>query len=136
MTTGFKIRDLSYIDLIAQFPPRQISNETELLATYAQIKNVLEEKLTVDSKEYLKILCNLAYDYEEISEPIPELKGRELVKALLEEDNIPFENLIPIFKNESELLNYLEGKQDLNQEQIKKLANFFDICEEELKTIE
>ena len=129
MTTGFKTRDLSYIDLIAEFPPRKITNETELMATYARINSILDKKISIDAKEYLKILCDLVYDYEEMSEEMPELKGPEMLIALLEEENIAIKNLIPIFKNESEVLKYLEGKKNLTKKQIKELAEFFQVSE-------
>ncbi len=128
MTTGLKTPSSYYIELITTFPPRPITNDAELIATQHQINSILDKrKLTQDDRDYLKVLGTLVYDYEDKNEPMPTLKGVELLKALLEEFNLQPKDLVPICKSESIVLDILEGKRELTANQIKELAAFFHI---------
>lgn len=128
MTTGLKTPSSYYIELITTFPPRPITNDAELIATQNQINYILgKSKLTQDDRDYLKVLGTLVYDFEDKNEPMPTLKGAELLKALLEESNIQPQDLVPIFPSESIVLDILNGERELTASQIKELAAFFHI---------
>ncbi|MDF5728237.1 MAG: transcriptional regulator [Rhizonema sp. PD38] len=89
MTCGLKTPSSYYINLINTFPPRPITNEAELIATQNRINFILDKgNLTQDDRDYLKVLGTLIYDYEQNHEPMPTLRGVELLKALLEESNL------------------------------------------------
>lgn len=125
---GLKTPSSYYLELIAAFPPRPITNEVELIATQERINSILDKgKLTQDDRDYLKVLGTLVYDYEEKHEPMPTLKGVELLKALLEESNLQTKDLVFLFETESIVLDILNGKRKLTAEQIKQLADFFRI---------
>ncbi|WP_414624482.1 helix-turn-helix domain-containing protein [Calothrix sp. CCY 0018] len=126
MTTGLKTPSSYYIELIITFPPRPITNENELIATQNRINSILDkENITQDDKDYLKVLGTLVYDYENQHEAIPTLKGVTLIKALLEESSLQLQDLIPICKSESRVLDILNGKTQLTENEIKGLADFF-----------
>ena len=126
MTTGLKTPSSYDIELITTFPPRPITNDVELIATQNQINHILDKgKLTQDDRDYLKVLGTLVYDYEDKNEPMPTLKGIELLKALLEESNLQPKDLIPICQSESMVLDILDGKRELTASHIKELAVFF-----------
>ncbi len=126
MTTGLKTPSNYYMELITTFPPRPITNDAELTATQNQINHILDKgKLTQDDRDYLKVLGTLVYDYEDKNEPMPTLKGVELLKALLEESNLQPKDLVPICQSESIILDILDGKRELTASQIKELAIFF-----------
>ena len=116
------------MELINTFPSRPITHEAELIATQNRINSILDQgNLTQDDTDYLKVLGTLIYDYEEKYEPIPTLKGAELLKALLEESNLQPEDLVDICESESTVLDILNGKRQLTDNQIKGLAAFFKI---------
>ena len=124
MTTGLKQSSNYYLDLIIAFPPRPISNEQELIATQNRINNILDQgKLTDDDQDYLKILGMLVYEYENKHEIMPKLEGRELLKAILEEDNLNHQDLLGIFDSEAVILDILQGKIKMNDEQYQNLQN-------------
>jgi len=109
-------------------PPRPITNDAELIATQNQINSILDKgKLTQDDRDYLKVLGTLVYDYEDKNEPMPTLKGVELLKALLEEANLQPKDLVPICQSESIVLDILNRERELTASQIKELAAFFHI---------
>lgn len=45
-------------------------------------------ELTPDEQDYLNVLGNLLYEYEQKHEPIPDIHGVELLKALKSEFNL------------------------------------------------
>ena len=110
MTIGFKTPNNYYIELITTFPPRPIAKEAELIATQNRINSILDKTfLTKDDRDYLKVLGMLVYEYEEKHEPIPTIRGVELLKALLEESQLYPQDLIPILGNESIVLEVLNA---------------------------
>ncbi|MBD2018019.1 transcriptional regulator [Microcoleus sp. FACHB-53] len=110
------------------FTPRPITNDAELVATQNQINSILDKgKLTQDDRDYLKVLGTLVYDYEDKNEPMPVIKGVELLKALLEESNLQPKDLTSICQSESIVLDILNGKRELTASHIKELAAFFHI---------
>jgi HTH-type transcriptional regulator/antitoxin HigA len=127
--TSVKTPSSYYIELITTFAPRPITNEAELIATQNRINSILDKgNLTQDDKDYLNVLGTLVYDYEEKNEPMPILKGVALLKALLEESNLQPKDLIHILcESESNILDILNGKAKLTDNQIKELAGFFQI---------
>jgi HTH-type transcriptional regulator / antitoxin HigA len=130
MTTGLKTPSNYYLELITTFPPRPITNEAELVATQERIDSILDKRnITQDDKDYLKVLGTLVYDYEQQHEPMPALKGIEMIEALLEESNLQPKDLVAIIGTETDVKDILSGKRVPNQYEIEKLANFFKISQ-------
>ena len=128
MTTGLKTPSSYYLQLINTFPPRPINNEAELLATQKQIDTIIDKQnITQDDKDYLKVLGTLVYEYEQKHEPIPVLRGLELIQALMAEENLQPRDLVSIFDDESTVTKILENKEEITAKQIQKLGDFFNI---------
>lgn len=110
------------------FPPRPITNEVELIATQERIDSILDKRnITQNDKDYLRVLGTLVYDYEQQHEPMPVIKGIEMIEALLEESNQEPSYLVPIIGTETDVEDILSGKRAPNQDEIEKLAKFFKI---------
>lgn len=126
MTTGLKTPSSYYMELLNEFPPRPITNDSELTATQARMNAILDRsQLTQDDRDYLKVLGMLVYDYEEQHEPMPLLKGAELLRALMEEANLQPNDLVSIFGSESAVLEILNRKSQLTNHHIQELALLF-----------
>ncbi|MGA9379724.1 MAG: helix-turn-helix domain-containing protein [Phormidium sp.] len=128
MTSGLKTPSSYYIELITNFPPRPITCEAELIATQNRINSILDRRnITQDDRDYLNVLGTLVYDYEQKHEPMPVLKGINLLKALMEEDNISEKDLVGIFESKSQVSEVLSGERELTASQMQKLAEFFHL---------
>lgn len=126
MRTGLKTPSTYYLELITSFPPRSIKSEVELIATQARINFILDKgQLNQDERDYIKILGMLVDEYEEKHEPMPKIKGIELLKALLEETNLQPKDLVTIFGSETIILDVLQGKKQMTEEQAQKLNSSF-----------
>ncbi len=119
----------AYIELLKTFPPRPIASEEELLATQNVIDSLIDRaELTADEQDYLNVLGTLVYEYEQLHhEPIPDIHGVELIKALLDEFGLRQKDLVPIFKTESIVSAVLNDQRQLTANHIRKLAEFFHI---------
>src|SRR6478672_6821744 len=95
MTSGTR-KPITYIELLKAFPPRPIKSEGDLLATQKVIDSLIDQsELTPDQQDYLNVLGTLVYEYQQLyHEPIPELRGVELIKALLAEYNLRQKDLV------------------------------------------
>jgi HTH-type transcriptional regulator/antitoxin HigA len=127
MPLGLRDPEL-YLELLKTFPPRPITSEEQLFATQQVVDNLLDRAdLTPDERDYLDVLGALIYDYEQKYDPMPEIRGVELLKALLAESNLEPQDLLPIFKTEANLVAVLNGQQELTLAQIQELAAFFHL---------
>ena len=118
----------SYIELLAEFPPRPIHSQADLDAVQKIVYELIDRgKLNADEEDYLSVLGTLVHQYEEIHHPIPDIYGVELIEALLEEFDLKQKDLVPIFKTESIVSAVLNGHRKLMTEHIEKLANFFHV---------
>jgi HTH-type transcriptional regulator/antitoxin HigA len=128
-TTSGSRSSSAYIELLKTFPPRPIASEEELLATQNVIDSLIDRTaLTPDEQDYLNVLGTLVYEYEQLHhEPIPDIHGIELIKALLDEFGLRQKDLVPIFKTESIVSAVLNGQRQLTANHIRQLAEFFHI---------
>ena len=125
MTIGLKEANNYHLQLVMEFPPRPIKNDEELMATQNRVNVILNKRiLQPEDREYLRVLGMLIYEYEENSEPIPKLEGVELLKALIEEDNLSPQYFLEIFDSEKVVLDVLQGKRKITLSEAKKLMNF------------
>ena len=117
-----------YIELLTNFPPRPITSEEELELTQNMIDQLLDQgKLSQDEKDYLNVLGALVYEYEQQQEPIPDIYGVELLKSLIEDNELRQKDLVSIFKTESIVSDILNGKRELTKRHIEELAQFFHV---------
>jgi HTH-type transcriptional regulator / antitoxin HigA len=120
----------AYIELLKIFPPRPITAEEELIATQKAIDSLLHKgELTSDEHDYLNVLGTLVYEYEQTLEPIPDIYGIELLKALIEEFDLRQKDLVPIVKTNSIVSDVFHEKRQLTTEHIQKLAEFFSVSQ-------
>ena len=127
MTTGTHNNN-AYIELLKTFAPRPIDSEEELLATQKVIDSLIDRggELTADELDYLNVLGSLVYEYEQLHhEPIPDICGVELIKALLVENNFQPKDLLPIFKTESIVSEVLSEQRKLTDIEMRQIADFF-----------
>ena len=129
MTPGLN-KPLTYIQLLQKFPPRPIKSQSEMLATQKVIDSLIDratKSLSPDESDYLNVLGTLVYEYEQTQEPIPDIYGVELLKVLIEDNELRQKDLVPIFKTESIVSDILKNRRQLTTRHIQELAEFFHI---------
>ncbi|MCL4869460.1 MAG: transcriptional regulator [Anaerolineae bacterium] len=120
--------DETYTNLLQAFPPRPIKTEAAYAAVQARVDALVGKgELTADEADYLSLLGMLIERYEADHDPMPELRGVAMVKALMVEGDLRQRDLVPIFKTESIASAVLNGHRQLTVAHIDRLARFFDL---------
>ena len=118
--------NFSYADLLHHYAPRPTMTEDEYDRIQALIDELLEAKmLSKDEKTFLNLLGSLIEEYEAENLPDLELRGIELLKALIAEMGLKQKDLVPIFKTDSIVSAVLNGQRKLTVEHISKLSSYF-----------
>src|SRR6516225_3157171 len=82
---------------------------------------------TSEEKKYAKVLVTLIEAYEEEHHSIPHASPVEVLRTLMDANNLRQKDLVPIFGSESIVSEILHKKRDLNKTHIEKLSKRFNI---------
>lgn len=86
------------------------------------------KNFTADQRDYFEMLCNLIEDYDAEHVKWPKLKGREILRALLEEHDLAAADLSRILGGSRNLgAMILRGDRNLTLDHIRKLAAHFKV---------
>jgi HTH-type transcriptional regulator / antitoxin HigA len=126
MTVG--LSDSIYAELLLAFPPRPIRSESALQQAQNAVNSILDQgPMGQEEHEYINVLGTLIHEYEQIHHPVPDIYGVELLKILIEENELRQKDLVPIFKTESIVSAVMHGERNLTVEHIQKLAEYFHV---------
>lgn len=119
---------VEYRELVDAFPPRLIGGNKDLDRTWAQIEALLtKSKRSKAEDDYLALLSDLVERWEEDHVEVPRLDGIELVRELLDDNQLPQRALLRIFGTDSVVSEVLSGKRELQRKHIEGLAEFFNV---------
>ncbi len=86
-----------------------------------------KENPTSDEEKYAEVLMTLIQTYEEEHHPIPDASPVEVLRSLMDANNLRQKDLVPIFGSESIVSEILHKKRDLNKNHIEKLSKRFRV---------
>ncbi len=82
---------------------------------------------TREEERYAEVLMTLIQAYEEEHHSIPDASPLEVLRTLMEANDLRQKDLAPIFGSESIVSEVLHKKRDLNKTQIDKLSKRFHV---------
>lgn len=82
---------------------------------------------TSEEKKYAEVLMTLIEAYEEEHHSIPDASPVEVLRMLMDANNLRQKDLVPIFGSESIVSEVLHEKRDLNKTHIEKLSKRFHV---------
>jgi HTH-type transcriptional regulator/antitoxin HigA len=96
---------------------------------YLSVLDKLASKVnpTREEEKYAEVLMTLIEVYEEKNHPIPDASPVEILRSLMEANDLRQKDLVPIFGSESIVSEVLHEKRDLNKTHIKKLSKRFGV---------
>jgi HTH-type transcriptional regulator / antitoxin HigA len=121
-----------YQALLRRVPPKVIRTEDENHA-YTEILYELDRrgtKLTPAEKELAELLTLLIEDFEERHYRLPRAKPVEVVRFLMEQHNLLQKDLADVFGTPSVVSEVMNGKRQMNREQIARLSARFRVSPE------
>ena len=77
--------------------------------------------------DYLNLLSDMVEHWEAEHVRIPKLHGVDLVRELLDDNELPQRALVEIFGTDSIVSEVLSGKRELQRRHIEGLATFFNV---------
>ncbi len=80
-----------------------------------------------DEEKYAEVLMTLIEAYEEEHHSIPDASPVEVLRALMEANDLRQKDLVPIFGSESIVSEILHKKRHLNKTHIEKLSKRFHV---------
>lgn len=130
MTTALDLNSITeYGELLRELQPRVVVSETQA-DRYLAVIDIFTDlpNMSVGQREMVALLGQLVYDWEvEHEEPIVATPA-EIVRFLLEENNLPHSALVPnVFPNRQNVSEFLSGKRRLSYDRAAKLAAFFHL---------
>ena len=112
----------------------QVSSPTPITSErqHEQYLAVLEklagkEHPTPEEEKYAEVLMTLIEAYEEEHHSIPDASPVQVLRALMDANNLRQKDLVPIFGSESIVSEILHKKRDLNKTHIEKLSKRFRV---------
>jgi HTH-type transcriptional regulator/antitoxin HigA len=122
----------AYAELLARFAPAVIhteeQNEKMIEALYA-----LEQRQAdwlPEETELAELLTLLIEDFEEKNYQLPKASPLEAIGFLMEQHGLKQKNLVDVFGTPSIVSEVLNGKRELNKEQIRRLSQRFGVSPE------
>ena len=86
-----------------------------------------KENPTAEEEKYAAVLMTLIEAYEEERHTIPDAPPVEILRALMDANDLRQKDLVPIFGSESIVSEVLHKKRALNKTHIEKLSKRFRI---------
>lgn len=120
--------------LLMEILPSAISSEEELEKMTAQVDRLMtkgiKNGLSPEEEKLLELLAVLIENYEDEHYPMPELSPNELLKHLMEENNLKQSDLLHVFGSSGIASEVVNGKRAISKTQAKKLAEHFKVSVE------
>ena len=108
--------------------PTPITSERqheEYLSVLDKLAN--KDNPTRQEEKYAELLMTLIEVYEEEHHSIPDASPVEVLRTLMDANNLRQKDLVPIFGSESIVSEVLHKKRDLNKAHIEKLSKRFHV---------
>ena len=86
-----------------------------------------KERATSEEEKYAEVLMTLIEAYEEKHHAIPDASPVEVLRALMEANDLRQKDLVSIFGTESIVSEVLRKKRELNKAHIEKLSKRFGV---------
>jgi len=121
-----------YQTLLSKVAPKVIHNEAEN-ELYIEILRELDQRsgrLSTAEKELAELLTVLIEDFEEKHYALPRAKPLGVLRFLMDQHGLIQKDLVDVFGTASIVSDVLNGKRELNKEQIRRLSKRFHVSPE------
>lgn len=121
--------------LLMEALPSVISSEEELERMTEQVnrlmtKGIRQDGLSLEEEKLLELMSVLIENYEDEHYPFPEVPPNEILKFLMEQQDLKQSDLLHIFGSSGITSEVVNGKRAISKAQAKKLAEFFKVSVE------
>jgi len=122
----------AYTAPLAKIPPRVVRSEAqneEYIAALYELEQ-RHRRWNKAEAELADLLTLLIEDYEEKNYQLPKASPLEMIAFLMEQHGLKQKDLVDVFGTPSIVSEVLNGKRELNKEQICRLSERFHVSPE------
>jgi HTH-type transcriptional regulator/antitoxin HigA len=122
----------AYTALLARIPPRVVRTEEqneEYIAALYELEQG-HKRWTKAEAELADLLTLLIEDFEEKNYRLPKASPLQVIAFLMEQHGLKQKDLTDVFGTASIVSEVLNGKRELNKEQIRRLSARFNVSPE------
>lgn len=127
------IENEKYAELVIKVLPTAIRSEEEYEIMVANIDELMsrkEERLSPEESRLLETMAILVEAYEDKQYPMPEIVPHEVLKFLMEQNDLKQKDLLDVFGSSGIASEVINGKRSISKAQAKKLAERFKVSVE------
>jgi len=123
-----------YGQLLMQVLPSVITDEQELTRLTEEVNSLvtkgIKKGLSPEESRLLQLLMKLIEDYEDEHFPIEDAQPHEVLKFLMEQQDLKQTDLLDVFGSSGIASEVVNGKRSISKTQAKKLAERFRVSVE------
>ena len=123
-----------YGQLLMQVLPSVITDEQELARLTEEVNGLvtkgIKQSLSPEESRLLQLLTKLIEDYEDEHFPIEDAQPHEVLKFLMEQQDLKQSDLLDVFGSSGIASEVVNGKRSISKTQAKKLAERFKVSVE------
>jgi HTH-type transcriptional regulator / antitoxin HigA len=122
----------AYTALLAKISPRVIRSEGQNEGYIAALYDLEQhhDAWTAEEAELADLLTLLIEDFEEKHYELPKASPLEMIAFLMEQHGLKQKDLADVFGTPSIVSEVMNGKRELNKEQIRRLSERFGVSPE------
>ena len=118
----------SYGDLLSEKQPEVVRSEEQNQRYIQWLEELTSQEVTSPAQDKLiALLALLVEEYEDRHYPVPEAGPLDIVRHLMESNNLRQKDLADVFGTESIVSDVLNGRRDLAKEHIRRLSKRFRV---------
>jgi HTH-type transcriptional regulator / antitoxin HigA len=127
-----KFNPEKYGSLLMSALPQVIESDEELKRAEGIITALLNKgvNLSPEEEKLLDLISDLVEKYEDEHYPFPEVPPIEILKFLMEQNDLKQSDLLHVFGSSGIASEVVNGKRSISKAQAKKLAEFFKVSVE------
>ena len=119
---------VSYGDLLSEKQPEVVRSEEQNQRYIQWLEELTSQEVTSPAQDKLiALLALLVEEYEDRHYPVPEAGPLDIVRHLMESNNLRQKDLADVFGTESIVSDVLNGRRDLAKEHIRRLSKRFRV---------
>lgn len=119
---------VGYGKLLSQLQPEVVRTDQQHQIYLQKLEQLTgKERLTPAEEKVLALLTVLVEEYEDKNYPIPDAAPVDIIRHLMEANNLRQKDLADVFGTESIVSDVLNGKRELAKEHIRRLSARFHV---------
>ena len=117
-----------YAELLSRVKPQVVSGDEQNQLYIRRLERLTAQaEITPAEEKLIALLTLLVEEYEARVSPLPDVGPLDMVRHLMEAQDLRQKDLVDVFGTESIVSEVLNGKRELTKEHIRRLSSRFRV---------